>query len=344
MSTSPLQPRIALVVIAKNEARGIERCLRSAQPWVDAMIVLDTGSTDRTADLAASCGAQVHSFQWVDDFSAARNAALSKSDATWNLILDGDEWLAEGGECLSDWTSGEDPFIGVINVSSSFQSGGKPSVAVNWISRLLPRGVRYCGRIHEQPQSSLPRKRIPLLVGHDGYEPAHLESKRGRNAALLRIELEKDPENAYLLYQLGKDFEAYQHFPQACVYYQRAWERVTPGDGFVHSLVTRKMYCMSQCGQLEEAIVFGTSEMDHWQHSPDFFFVMGNLLLDLAVAQPARAMGELLPLAASFWERCLEIGEAPLLDDSVPGRGSYLAQQNLTIVRNGMQGTTMSKS
>jgi len=74
-------PRLALVVIARNEARAIERCLSSARPWVDEMVVLDTGSTDHTVALARACGARVHHFAWVDDFSAARNAALAHTDA-----------------------------------------------------------------------------------------------------------------------------------------------------------------------------------------------------------------------------------------------------------------------
>jgi hypothetical protein len=68
--------RIALVLIARDEARAIERCLTSVRPWVDEMIVLDTGSVDDTPAIAARCGARVTHFAWIDDFAAARNAAL----------------------------------------------------------------------------------------------------------------------------------------------------------------------------------------------------------------------------------------------------------------------------
>ena len=82
--------RIALVMIARNEARCIERCLRGARAWVDEMWVLDTGSTDATAMIAARCGARVAHFRWVDDFAAARNAALALTEADWCLVLDAD--------------------------------------------------------------------------------------------------------------------------------------------------------------------------------------------------------------------------------------------------------------
>jgi hypothetical protein len=78
--------------------------------------------------------------------------------------------------------------------------------------------------------------------------------------------------------------------------------------------------------------------MEQWQHSPDFFFALGNLVLDLAVAHPERAHAELLPLAQACWERCLAIGETPWLQDSVAGRGSFLAAHNLAVVRRGLEG------
>ena len=73
--------KTALVMIARDEARCIAGSLRSLRPWVDHMIVLDTGSRDGTPDIAHAEGAVVHAFTWVDDFAAARNAALDLSDA-----------------------------------------------------------------------------------------------------------------------------------------------------------------------------------------------------------------------------------------------------------------------
>jgi glycosyltransferase involved in cell wall biosynthesis len=88
--TAPVD--LALLVIAKNEARGIARCLQSAQPHVRRMVVLDTGSTDDTVQIARSCGAQVYQEPWRDDFAWARNRALELADADWSLFLDADEW------------------------------------------------------------------------------------------------------------------------------------------------------------------------------------------------------------------------------------------------------------
>jgi len=78
-------------MIARDEARCIERCLDSVRAHVDAMLVLDTGSRDATPEIARRAGARVAHFGWCDDFAAARNAALRAADADWALVLDADE-------------------------------------------------------------------------------------------------------------------------------------------------------------------------------------------------------------------------------------------------------------
>jgi len=92
--------RVALVVIARDEAGRIGRLLDSVRPWVDAMLVLDPGSRDDTARVAAAHGARVEHFAWCDDFARARNRALELASADWHVVLDADEWLAAGGQTL----------------------------------------------------------------------------------------------------------------------------------------------------------------------------------------------------------------------------------------------------
>src|SRR6202000_2094035 len=86
--------KVALVMIARNEAARIVRALASVANSVDELVVLGTGSTDATVALARSAGARVAHFDWCDDFAAARNAALALADADWNVVGDADEWIA----------------------------------------------------------------------------------------------------------------------------------------------------------------------------------------------------------------------------------------------------------
>jgi glycosyltransferase involved in cell wall biosynthesis len=144
----------ALIVIARNEERCIGRCLTSAAPYVDELLLLDTGSTDRTIDIAQEAGARVVHFQWIDDFAAARNAALDTVDTSWRIILDADEWFDDSAMVLRELRGMEPTFVGTLNVCSLLDADtntGLPLQTSDWLSRVLPPKVRYAGRIHENP-------------------------------------------------------------------------------------------------------------------------------------------------------------------------------------------------
>ena len=328
--------RLALVMIARDEADSIARCLESAKPYVDDMIVLDTGSQDETISVAEKTGARVYRFTWVDDFSAARNAALDYSDSDWNLVLDADEWIEGNAEQLGPSVLGRIPFIGLIPVENSFEAQGQEQIYVSWLPRILPRGVRYLGKIHEQPVSDLPRQSIPLKVGHDGYTQRKIHKKKGRNIALLTKALQENPSDVYYLYQSGATYEVYGDYSNAVHYYEKALAGMEKNHLFRHDLIIRMMYSLKKLGRHEDAIYLSEREMGNWEHSPDFFFALGDLLLDFASRNPSKANNELLPMIEASWLKCLEIGENPSLLNSVKGRGSYLAAYNLSILYAGI--------
>ena len=327
---------LALVMIVKNEARCIQRCLRSVAPYVDRMLVLDTGSQDETAELAQACGAEVHHMAWPGSFSSARNKALELADADWNLVLDADEWIVSGGEILREAIQ-KAPVLGTVRVESLFGQNAQAAVAVDWLTRLLPRGVRYVGAVHEQPDSGLPRYRMPLVVGHDGYEADAMMAKKGRNRTLLWTMLEQAGcEDAYLLFQLGKDFEAYGELEQAADLYQRSLGADRSTASLRSPLIVRTLHCLGKSGRLQTALAMAGDFLEELADSPDYFFTVGDLCLDAAVANPQKAAAEWLPMAKAAWMRCLEIGERPEQDGSVGGRGSYLAAYNLHVVHEGL--------
>ena len=315
--------RLALVMIARDEAHQIARALDSAAPHVDLMIVLDTGSIDGTQEIARACGAQVSQFAWCDDFAAARNASLDLSPADWNLVLDADEWIESGGEALAVL---EPNAMGWVRRDNQLAD---EAVAQTWIPRVLPRGVRYEGRIHEQPVGPERGVRLPLLLGHDGFTQASLARKGDRNEVLLMADLQDHPEDPYLWFQLAKEHQARGHPPQAALCFTEAL-RLAPTDvPWRHSLVVRGLTALKEAGQLEEARALAEVERPAWSGSPDFHFAVGDLYLQCAMADPARAVSELLPVAEAAWKTCLEIGEQPHLDGSVRGRGSFMAAHNL---------------
>ena len=85
--------KLSLCAIAKNEEAALPKCLSSVKGVVDEIVLLDTGSSDRTVEIALDIGAKVYNFDWCNDFSAARNEALKYVQGDWVLVLDADEVL-----------------------------------------------------------------------------------------------------------------------------------------------------------------------------------------------------------------------------------------------------------
>ena len=337
---------LALVMIVRDEARSLERCIESARAWVDEIVVVDTGSTDATPEIARRLGARVGRFAWCDDFSAARNAALALAEAPWRLVLDADEWITAGADSLAALRGVAPEFLGQISVASAFDDGqGGVGHAPSWLPRLLPRGVRYAGRIHEQPQHKLPARRLQVVLDHDGYRTQALQAKAGRNARLLAEAIERAPDDAYLLYQAGKDHDVYERWAEAAAAFARSRDcdgtatlhtegMVNSTPAWHHDRLVREIHALKKCRRHAEAVHIAEAAMALWPESPDFFFALGDLLLDWAAEEPSRAR-DLLPMIETAWLRCLEIGERPDLEGAVAGRGSTLAAHNLAVLYEG---------
>lgn len=325
--------RLALVMIARDAAATVGRALESVRPFVDRMIVLDTGSVDDTPARAAAAGAEVSHFTWIDDFAAARNAALALSDAAWNLVLDADEWVKAGGQALGPAAlpaAGGD-VIGVVRLENIVDPATGDGGGASWLPRVLPHGVRYEGRVHEQPVGPARQQRVGVVLGHDGYTADSLARKADRNEALLMAELQARPEDAYLWFQLGKEHQVRGRPPQAALCFSEALRLAPPDAPWRHPLVVRGITALKTAGRLDEALQLAGAEVGRWEDSPDFFFALGDLYLECASQAPERAATDFLPIVESAWMRCLEIGERPDLEGAVAGRGSHMAAHNLSV-------------
>jgi hypothetical protein len=324
--------RSCLVVIARNEAATISRLLGSVRPFVDELLVMDTGSTDDTIRLAEAAGARVAHFSWINDFAAARNAALDAAGADWHVVLDADEWLiGEGsGAALEALRTTAPKFIGTIALQDHFDGG----TAQSRLSRVLPGHIRYVGRIHEQPVHDLLVRALDVHIAHDGYLPERLHVKQGRNEQLLRAAVDEDPANPYLWYQLGKDFSVYDRFADAEVAFANAVDLLTSlpaPPAWWNDLVARRLFGLKSLKCHGDGMAFAETQLQRCADSPDFFFALGDLLLDWAADEPQHAEA-LLPMIESAWRRCLEIGERPDQPGAVDGRGGRLAAYNLALV------------
>lgn len=201
---------ISLAMIVKNEAASLAACLRSAEPAVDEIVVVDTGSTDRTREIARDFGAVVHEWVWRDDFADARNQALGYASGDWVLVLDADERLAAGcaARVRALVAGGAADGFNCRLVSTLPPTEPSPTI-VHWYCRLFRRrdGIAYEGRIHEQIAPSIVRgggriAQSDVVILHEGYatpSPAKLE----RNIALLRRQIDEHPDDGFTRFNLG---------------------------------------------------------------------------------------------------------------------------------------------
>ena len=233
MSTSSTQrPLLSLCMIVKNEERFLEGCLSSVRGVVDEMIVVDTGSTDRTREIAVSFGAMVLDFPWISDFSAARNAGLNVARGEWILCLDADERLNAGQgsslrKLLRDRTAGA--FFVWVESDHDLQEGPvRHRMGYPRVFRNHPR-IRFSGKVHEQIVPAL--EELGLSVSPSGIVIEHLGYAQGldvvlakaeRNLAILRQDREEDPMNGYVQCQIGNSLDVLGRYDEARPEVERA--------------------------------------------------------------------------------------------------------------------------
>ena len=200
--------KLSQCLIVKNEENNIERALAWAKGITFEQIVADTGSTDRTIEIAERMGAEVYHFEWKDDFSAAKNYVIDKASGDWIILLDADEFFppGEAEKLLTHIERIEsDPQLRekCVALSCSWDNvdeNGRPMSAGSNVRvfRNIP-SIRFSGRIHEQhyidPNRVVRMDDVRFI--HTGYSRAALKEKNKleRNVRILRAELESDPDN-----------------------------------------------------------------------------------------------------------------------------------------------------
>ena len=200
--SQPAGQRLSLCMIVRNEEAALPNCLASAQGLIDELIVVDTGSTDRTVEIAQRFGAKVYHFEWIDDFSAARNESIKHATGDWILWLDADDIFPEKYHATirSLLASPKDHafYFRLENV------GGDEAECYQL--RMYPNtpGINYTMPVHEQILPSLIQLGVDKIINledvaviHTGYTDA--ETIAAKNVKYLQIMdkwLEAHPEDS----------------------------------------------------------------------------------------------------------------------------------------------------
>lgn len=280
---------ISVCVIAKNEEKNIEKCLAPLREYDWEIIVVDTGSTDCTKEIAGKYADKVLDYGWCDDFSAARNFSIKQASYDIILAIDCDEYLKEIDiDALLLLARQHPTSVGLLSRENHYQMNGTDSVYVDLVERLFSRKYyRYEGIIHEQVRLREPERhtyetyQLPLILNHSGYNGNEetLREKALRNISLLEKDLETHPDNPYTYFQIGQAYNMIHDDESACLYYGKGLSYdVDPAAEYVQMMVIGYGYALLHLNRAEEAMGL-SSIYDAFAVSADFFSLMGLIYL-----------------------------------------------------------------
>lgn len=327
---------ISVCIIAKNEQQNIERCLLSLKKTGFEIVVLDTGSTDDTKQIAQKYTDKVYDFEWCDDFAKAKNYAISKSSYDYVMIIDSDEFLEKiDVEVLKSLIKEKPNEVGRIKRRNIFTRKGIVNENLEWINRIfLKTRYHYEGSIHEQIVSIEEERyktyQAPVIIKHTGYDLSEEQRKKKskRNIDLLSKELSilenqknyKEKSNSqvpYILYQLGKSYYMAEEYDKAVIFFREALcYDLDPNLEYVINMVHTYGYALINSGQAEEALLFENIYRE-FGNTADFEFLMGLIYMNNARFEDAI---EHFFLATAYKE-C-----------SVVGVNSYSAYYNIGVI------------
>jgi len=312
-------------MIVKNEEKFLDTSLKSVTSvlGLDDLIVVDTGSTDRTVEIAKENGAKVYDFTWIKDFSAARNFSAEHAKHEWVLYLDADEELKEADieGILTFIKSSNADTVGALKMIA--HPGPESS---NWTRFYNRKTHKLDGTIHEQivPIENNGReiRLVPIVAVHYGYAPDIKESKGKfeRNERMLKEALEKQPSDPYILSQLGKCYYVNgEDLLKACEYFEKALA-VGEDHRLEYIFITVEQYGFSLINteQYEKALEHINKYAKYYADvKPEFRYLCAHVYQNNGMLQEA----------VECYESC--IGAEAVDDDGI---ASYLSYYNIGVI------------
>lgn len=287
---TPRRMRVALTMIVRDEAHNLPACLGPVRDLFDDIVVVDTGSTDGTPRVAEELGARVVSFPWVDDFSAARNVALEHARGDYAFWIDADDRVDEGNRAKL-----ANLFAGLRDEHAAYvvkcrcvpdRPGGSPTVVDHVRLFRLRADVRWSYRVHEQILPALRRTGADVrwseaTVDHIGYvDPALRRRKLDRDLRLLEMEHAGNPDEPFVLFNLGSVAHELGRYDDAVKYLQRSLARSHPRDSIVRKLYSLIAGCQRELRQPVDAMATVRDGRSHYPDDAELLFLEGRLLQD----------------------------------------------------------------
>ena len=211
-------PSISACLMVKNEEAFLGNCLSSIRSFVDEIIVVDTGSTDRTVEIAEQFGAKVYPHPWEGDFSKHRNQSMSYARGDWILVIDADEVLEkESAGALKDIVTRTSKHALIIKEINCTRAGelrsvfGFPRIFRNFM------GCHYRGIVHNQPHFPGEAEPVPVTFFHFGYDqsPEKMAQKRQRTIELLGKQISQEPNALFPRFNMAIIQFGAEDYPEA---------------------------------------------------------------------------------------------------------------------------------
>ncbi|MBX3114159.1 MAG: glycosyltransferase [Fimbriimonadaceae bacterium] len=296
---------ISLCMIVRDEERVLDCCLSSVADVFNQKIIVDTGSTDRTVEIAKAHGAKVYEIEWPDSFSEARNESLKHAKGKWIFWLDADDTLPiETAELILHAAINAPDHVNGFVVPVQFVDGPDgQGTRVDHVKlfRNLP-GLEFEGRIHEQILGSLRKhggeiQRINAVVLHSGYDTSEVgqAKKRKRDSKLLLLDLQDRPNHPFVLFNLGMTAHYNGDHAEAIDWFYNCLDVSIPEESHVRKVFALLSNSLRALGESQASLQALCDGLQLYPSDPELHFLRGVNYMSLERFSEARLDFEQIP-------------------------------------------------
>ena len=316
---------ITLCMIVKNEENNLKKCLESIKKYVSEIIIIDTGSVDKTKEIAREYSNKIYDFKWCNNFAKARNFSLEKASNDWVLVLDADEVITEFNISINmESFKNNEKLVGRIKRINIIEDEKGNKKYIERVNRLFNKKYyNYQGIIHEQvvAKSGLEYKtiNIDIIADHIGYMQEIIKNteKLKRNLELLQESIKINDNDPYLYYQLGKTFYLSKQYEDAFKSFNKALNlNVNIRYEYVEDLIETYGYTLINTGRYNEGLALKKYEK-YYGDIVDYMFLMALIYMNNGMFENA----------VNLFLDC--IGEK---EGSIEGLNSYLSYHNIGVI------------
>ncbi len=282
---------LSLCMIVRDNADTIGPALESIRPWVDEMVVVDTGSKDNTPEIARRLGARVFHFPWCDDFAAARNESIRHARGEWIFWMDSDDVIDEAsGRKLHELVASDTRpsvlgYVMQVHCPGNGKNGQTDVTIVDHVKLFRNRpDLRFECRIHEQILPSIRAAEgevefTDVFVVHAGADRSDEGKKRKleRDFRLLWLELADRPDHPFALFNLGMTHADTDQHEEAITALRRSIKVSEPTESHVRKAYALLIGSYAQLERYDEAWRACQQARDHYPDDAELLFRHGVL-------------------------------------------------------------------